>query len=202
MAEALTSEAILAATEEVLRRYGPAKATVVDVAKALGVSHGSVYRHFATKAALREAVTRRWLDAIHEEMEKRFDPNLSAADMLRDWLQRLFDKKRLSHTEDVELFTTFRTLVGENSAVIEYHLEHLVGQVARIIRAGVDNQEFVTDDVEKTAQAVWDATEKFHHPAHAQEWGDPHIQDAFDAVVSLVVAGLRYNRIPSATGDA
>lgn len=70
MAEALTSEAILAATEEVLRRYGPAKATVVDVAKALGVSHGSVYRHFATKAALREAVTRRWLDAIHEEMER------------------------------------------------------------------------------------------------------------------------------------
>jgi AcrR family transcriptional regulator len=202
VAEALTSEAILAATEEVLRRYGPAKATVVDVAKALGVSHGSVYRHFATKAALREAVTRRWLDAIHEEMEKAFDPNLSAADSLRGWLQRLFDKKRLSHTEDVELFTTFRTLVGENSAVIEYHLEHLVGQVARIIRAGVDNQEFVTDDVDRTAQAVWDATEKFHHPAHAQEWGDPHIQDAFDAVVSLVVDGLRYNRIPSAAGDA
>jgi AcrR family transcriptional regulator len=202
VAEALTSEAILAATEEVLRRYGPAKATVVDVAKALGVSHGSVYRHFSTKAALREAVTRRWLDAIHEEMEREFDPDLSAADMLRDWLQRLFDKKRLSHTEDVELFTTFRTLVGENSAVVEYHLEHLVGQVARIIRAGVDTQEFVTDDVEKTAQAVWDATQVFHHPAHAQEWGNPHIQDAFDAVVSLVVAGLRYNRIPSATGDA
>ncbi|SFR21202.1 DNA-binding transcriptional regulator, AcrR family [Lentzea waywayandensis] len=202
MAEALTSEAILAATEEVLRRYGPAKATVVDVAKALGVSHGSVYRHFATKAVLREAVTRRWLDAIHEEMEKEFDPNLSAGDLLRDWLQRLFDKKRLSHTEDVELFTTFRTLVGENSAVIEYHLDHLVGQVARIIRAGVDTQEFVTDDVEKTAQAVWDATQVFHHPAHAQEWGNPHIQDAFDAVVSLVVAGLRYNRTPSATGDA
>ncbi|WP_330273231.1 TetR family transcriptional regulator [Lentzea sp. NBC_00516] len=202
MAEALTSEAILAATEEVLRRYGPAKATVVDVAKALGVSHGSVYRHFATKAALREAVTRRWLDAIHEEMEREFDPALSASDMLRDWLQRLFDKKRLSHTEDVELFTTFRTLVGENSAVIEYHLEHLVGQVARIIRAGVDTHEFVTDDVDKTAQAVWDATQVFHHPAHAQEWGNPHIQDAFDAVVSLVVAGLRYNRIPSATGDA
>ena len=34
------------AAEEVLRRYGPPKATVVDVARALGVSHGSVYRHF------------------------------------------------------------------------------------------------------------------------------------------------------------
>lgn len=51
--ETLTAERILETTEEVLRRYGPAKATVVDVARALGVSHGSVYRHFRTKAALR-----------------------------------------------------------------------------------------------------------------------------------------------------
>lgn len=202
MAEALTAEAILAATEEVLRRYGPAKATVVDVAKALGVSHGSVYRHFATKAALREAVTRRWLDAIHEEMEPELDREVPASRMLGDWLQKLFDRKRRSHTEDLELFTTFRTLVGESSAVVEYHLGHLVGQLERIIQAGVDTREFVTDDVGRTAQAVWDATQVFHHPAHAQEWGNPHIQDAFDAVVSLVVAGLRYNRIPSATGDA
>ncbi|MFC3893451.1 TetR family transcriptional regulator [Lentzea rhizosphaerae] len=202
MAEALTSEAILAATEEVLRRYGPAKATVVDVAKALGVSHGSVYRHFATKAALREAVTRRWLDAQHAAMEPAFDQGFTAAEMLRAWLQKLFDRKRHSHVEEPELFATYLVLVRESRAIPEFHIEHLVGQLARIIRAGVDTQEFVTDDVRKTALAVWDATDRFHHPAHAQEWADPHIQDAFDAVVSLVIAGLRYNRIPSAAGDA
>ena len=202
MAETLTAEAILAATEEVLRRYGPAKATVVDVAKALGVSHGSVYRHFSTKAALREAVTRRWLDAIHVEMASALDPAASAGDNLRAWLQRLFDKKRLSHSGEPELFATFKVLASESGAVLDYHLGHLVGQIARIIQAGVDTREFVTDDVDRTAQAVWDATQVFHHPAHAQEWGNPHIQDAFDAVVSLVVDGLRYNRIPSATGDA
>lgn len=202
MAEALTSEAILAATEEVLRRYGPAKATVVDVAKALGVSHGSVYRHFATKAALREAVTRRWLDAVHQEMTPKLDQGLTAAETLRNWLQALFDKKRHGHVEDPELFATFQVLVKESNAIPDYHLGHMVGHVARIIRAGVDTQEFVTDDVERTAQAVWDATDKFHHPAHAQEWGNPHIQDEFDAVVSLVIAGLRYNRSPSAAGDA
>jgi len=202
VAEALTGEAILAATEEVLRRYGPAKATVVDVAKALGVSHGSVYRHFPTKAALREAVTRRWLDAIHVEMESVLDANASASDNLRAWLQQLFDRKRRSHLDEPELFATYRVLVSESSLVPGYHVGHLVGQVARIISAGVETQEFVTGDVQQTAQAVWDATDMFHHPAHAQEWGNPHIQAAFDAVVSLVIAGLRYNRIPSAAGDA
>ncbi|MGW4209792.1 TetR family transcriptional regulator [Lentzea sp. NPDC004789] len=202
MAEALTSEAILVATEEVLRRYGPAKATVVDVAKALGVSHGSVYRHFTTKAALREAVTRRWLDAQHVAMEPAFDQGLTAAETLRAWLQKLFDRKRRSHVDEPELFATYLVLVRESRTILEYHVDHLVGQVARIISAGVETQEFVTDDVRRTAQAVWDATDMFHHPSHAREWGDPHIQDAFDAVVSLVIAGLRYNRIPSAAGDA
>ena len=36
-AEPLTRERILAAAEEALRRYGPAKMNVVDVAQALGV---------------------------------------------------------------------------------------------------------------------------------------------------------------------
>jgi AcrR family transcriptional regulator len=47
---------ILDATEQVLRRHGPAKATVVDVSRALGVSHGSIYRHFPTKRTLRRAL--------------------------------------------------------------------------------------------------------------------------------------------------
>ena len=61
--------AILDTAEEVLRRFGPAKATVVDVARALDVSHGSVYRHFPSKAALRDAVTERWLARVSEPLE-------------------------------------------------------------------------------------------------------------------------------------
>jgi hypothetical protein len=37
----LTRDRILATAEEVIRRFGPAKATVVDVARALGVSHAA-----------------------------------------------------------------------------------------------------------------------------------------------------------------
>lgn len=93
--EALTAERILEATEEVLRRHGPAKATVVDVARALGVSHGSVYRHFRTKAALREAVTKRWLDRTSQTLEqiaRTRDQTPPVA--LRHWLGALFTAKR------------------------------------------------------------------------------------------------------------
>ena len=65
---ALTPDRILDAAEETLTRYGPAKTTVVDVARALGVSHGSVYRHFSSKAALRDAVTERWLARVSDPL--------------------------------------------------------------------------------------------------------------------------------------
>src|SRR5260221_13594053 len=59
----LTRDRILATAEDVIRRFGPAKATVLDVARALGVSHATVYRHVATKAELRDLVVGRWVEA-------------------------------------------------------------------------------------------------------------------------------------------
>jgi AcrR family transcriptional regulator len=186
----LTVEAILTTTEEVLRRYGPAKATVVDVARALGVSHGSVYRHFPTKAALREAVTERWLDRAHEGLAELAAGPGPAADRLRRWLARLFESKRRKALDDPELFATYSVLAGESSTVIAAHIQDLVGQLARIIADGVASGEFTAGEPAVAARAVFDATSRFHDPVHAGDWSDPAIGAAFDAVCSLVLAGL------------
>ena len=100
MTQPLTPERILEAAEDVLRRHGPQKANVVDVARALGVSHGAVYRHFPSKQALREAVTRRWLDQFHTLLEPIDDP--------REWITALSAAKRGTAREDPELFATTR----------------------------------------------------------------------------------------------
>jgi len=43
---------------------------VVDVARALDVGHGTVYRHFPSEAALRDPVTERWLDRVSTPPEE------------------------------------------------------------------------------------------------------------------------------------
>jgi AcrR family transcriptional regulator len=187
----LTAEAILAATEDVLRRYGPAKATVVDVARALGVSHGSVYRHFPTKAALREAVTERWLDRAHAGLAETATSDTPAPDRLRQWLAALFAAKRRKALDDPELFATFSVLAVEHSDVVLAHIGDLVGQLTRIITDGIADGELAAVDAEVCARAVFDATARFHDPAHAGQWSDPGIDSAFDAVCALVLAGLQ-----------
>src|SRR5947199_3164718 len=102
--ETLTPERILDVAEDVLRRFGPAKATVVDVARALGVSHGSVYRHFASKSALREAVTADWLARVHAPLADL--PPGPAPARLRAWLTVLAHEKRRRALADPELFAT------------------------------------------------------------------------------------------------
>jgi AcrR family transcriptional regulator len=194
MAEVLTGEQILEAAQEVLRRFGPAKATVVDVARALGVSHGSVYRHFPSKAALREAVTRRWLDRAHAPVTQALSMPGPASQRLRHWLSTLFEAKRHKALDDPELFATYTVLVRETSGVIAEHVDHLVAEIAGILRDGIAAGEFAPMDVSLTARAVFDATARFHDPAYAADWSLDGIGDAFDAVMTLILNGLEQRR--------
>lgn len=196
--ETLTAERILEATEEVLRRHGPAKATVVDVARALGVSHGSVYRHFRTKAALREAVTKRWLDRTTATLTAIAAEDRDPEARLRDWLAALFAAKRQKAGKDPELFATYQVLTDENGETVGAHIADLTGQLADIIRSGADTGTFASTDPVTTARAVFHATARFHSPSYAPVWQQPDIEAQFEAVVELVMRGLRGARRPRA----
>ncbi|MEU1480475.1 TetR family transcriptional regulator [Streptomyces sp. NPDC001668] len=189
--ETLTAERILEATEEVLRRHGPAKATVVDVARALGVSHGSVYRHFRTKAALREAVTKRWLDRTTGVLAAIADADRDPEARVRDWLAALFEAKRRKAGDDPELFATYTVLAGENVEVVVEHLAELTGQLTRIVRDGTDAGVFTVTAPATTALAVFQATGRFHDPCYAREWELPGAEEEFTALVDLLVRGLK-----------
>ncbi|MFD9127474.1 TetR family transcriptional regulator [Kitasatospora sp. NPDC059571] len=188
---ALTPEQILGAAEDVLRRYGPAKATVVDIARALGVSHGSVYRHFPSKAALREAVTQRWLDRSHDELAAIAGADGPADERLHRWLSTLFAAKRQKALDDPEMFATYMALVGELSATVDAHVETLVGQIRQIVADGAARGTFRTADPGRTARAVFQATAHFHDPAHAHEWSRPQAEADFEALWTLLLDGLR-----------
>ena len=188
---ALTPERVLEAAEDVLRRYGPAKATVVDVARALGVSHGSVYRHFASKAELRDAVAERWLHRVSAPLADVAAADAPAPERLRRWLDLLMATKRSKVLDDPEMFATYHQLAAGARDVVAAHVDELAGQLGRIVADGVERGEFETDDPAAAGRAVLDATARFHNPANAADWSDPGIDEAFERVWALLLDGLR-----------
>jgi AcrR family transcriptional regulator len=224
----LTRERILEAAEDTLRRFGPGKTTVVDVARALGVSHGTVYRHFASKTELRDSVLEQWLERrvapllpIVEETDGP-DPtgaktgaeagpetgavsgakagmvpggghagsDSPAADRLRRWLVALMESKREEARSDPDLFAAYAELSAQAREVILRHVAELTRQLTQLIVVGAANGEFAVADPAASARAVFAATSRFHHPAHAIEWVLPAIDEAFDEVWALIMTGL------------
>ncbi len=187
----LTTERVLQAAEDVLRRFGPAKATVVDVARALGVSHASVYKHFPNKAALRDTVAQVWMHRISDPLQFIVTEDAPAAQRLRRWLEALVAAKRRRAFDDPELFATYCGLAADAREVVGEHVEQLAGQITQIIRDGVARGEFQSRDPAASGRAVLNATARFHHPAHAGEWSDPHIDADLEEVWRLIVRGLQ-----------
>jgi AcrR family transcriptional regulator len=188
----LAADTILAATEEVLRRHGPAKATVMDVARALGVSHTAVYKHFPSKQALREAVTRRWLSRDRDALAViAGDTELPPPRRLRTWLAAMLAAKKTKTRDDPELFAAYGILAAEHSSVPAGHVADLLGQLRAILADGIADGTFAGIDPAAAARAVFDATSRFHHPAHAPEWQAAGIETELDAVCTLLLAGLQ-----------
>jgi AcrR family transcriptional regulator len=186
----LTRDRIISAAEDVIRRFGPAKATVVDVARTLGVSHAAVYRHVATKAELRDLVVGRWAETIMPALRAIAAQSNPAPERLRQLYDALIAVKRRKAAEDPELFAAYRTLAADAQSVVAVHLDELVGLAAMVIRSGMEEGAFRAVDPVAASRAVLFATSRFHHPVHAAEWADPAIDETYDDVWRMLMDGL------------
>ena len=193
MQDSLTREKILSAAQEVVRRHGPTKATVVDVAQALGVSHGSIYRFFPTKAALREAVVGVWVNRIADSLET-LPLQVPAQVCLKTWFETFHAQKLLQRTEAPELFEAFRVLSAQQPQVIHAYKARLLTQIANRLSYGVENGEFRPIDVTATARAFLNALVRFHHPAFAQEWGTADTTSDFETLWNLLLRSILSER--------
>lgn len=185
----LTATRILTAAEEVVRRHGPSKATVCDVAAALGVSHGSIYRFFPSKVALREAVVEVWLNRISDALEKTPLTGTVQA-RLRGWFDAHWALKKAQKSQDPELFEAFRQLTYQAPAQIRVYRQRLTDQIAILLEAGLASGEIRDLEPGSAARALLNATTRFHNPVFAPEWDDPHSLAEFELLWSFLCRSI------------
>lgn len=183
---------ILDATVEQLRRHGPAKTGVVDVARALDMSHSNVYKHFASKSALFDAVAERWLAQVMAPLTKiTQDTKTPAPKRLKAWVRQLAEVKRKKVLDDPELFRVYGAITADAHAVVERHVAHLGEEVMAILNDGVAAGDWSLKSAEASARMILNATSRFHHPAMVQlDAGKSDLKE-LDALVDVLIAGLK-----------
>ena len=149
-----------------VRRFGEAKTNVVDIARALGTSHTTIYRHFRSKADIFDALV---VEAMRdeEEMASRFvEAEGPFAERLEGMVLALHARKRKRFTADAEVYGLYRRIMEERPEIIATYAQAMTALIARILADGVKRGEIKLDDVRAAAGVVRDAITVFVHPVH------------------------------------
>jgi len=187
----LTRQRILTAAQEVMLRHGPDKATVVDVARVLGVNHANVYKFFASKSELRRAVVEAWLERMDAPLARIVGQSAPADVRLKRWLDAFVGARRDAWRDQPDLFLALRAIGAEQPpAVWSAYKARLTASLGGIVADGIASGVFRASDPEKTAASLIAATTRFYHPAHYREWGDPGTEAAYLGLRQLLLAGL------------
>ena len=173
-------------------RYGFAKTTMAEIAADCAMSAANIYRYFESKEAIAAAGTDQWLAALRDELAAiAEDVGVSAGERLRRLVRaRLAALVGLIEAEP-HLEELIEYICREREALIERHRASVGALVARILDDGQRRGEFRALDSAATAATVQAATRAFFHHAVIRDLPRARLEAEADAVVALIVDGLR-----------
>ncbi len=194
----LTTSSILEAAKAQVRRFGETKTNMVDIGRALGVSHAALYRLYRSKAAIMDAIVD---EAMRDEAELaavHIEADGPAADRLLAMLLDLHRRKRERFVDDREIHDLYRRILVERPDMIAAYAERMTSLIARLIVQAIERGEWKVDDVEIASGVVRDAVTAYIHPALVAQLivADAPIEAMLGATVKTVAcafqAGMNY----------
>ncbi|MBB4041227.1 AcrR family transcriptional regulator [Microvirga flocculans] len=147
-----------------LRRHGPRHVTVVGIADAAGMTHANVYRYFANKGALIDAVAGQWL----RQMEAIIAEIADSPDPADDKLERLIQAWARAHRDllkqDRHLFDVYCTATETSRSLVRKHRARMRQLIERVLDEGIVTGKFDPRDREKAHAFISDAVYRFINP--------------------------------------
>jgi AcrR family transcriptional regulator len=159
-----TRARIMETAEALFRRLGYAKTAVADIAAELGMSPANVYRFFASKNAIVEAICQRCLN----ELEEKTWAAARARGPASRRLERLFLEILAYHKENLLVDQRVNDIVVVaielSWQAIRKHKETMHAIVEVLVRDGIASGEFEDVDPRKTAEHIMQSMVTYCHP--------------------------------------
>lgn len=155
---------ILDAAERLFRHYGYTKTTVADIARDLGMSPANVYRFFASKVEIHQAICNRMLAISYGIARANAVLPLSASDRLRRYTLDQYKMCIDTMMDHEKVHEMVIVAIERDWHVIEKHIDRMNAVVAEIIADGIAAGEFPEQDVKVAAMCFGASTLALCHP--------------------------------------
>lgn len=181
---------IVEVAEHLFRQLGFQKTTVADIARELQMSPANVYRFFAAKSEINEAVARRVLAEIETAVKDVAKARGPASKKLHDVIATIETLNSQRFSSDRKLHDLLETAYNEHWPIVAAHVEVIDNALAQIISDGMAAGEFKQGDSELTAILVRSACVRYCHPRLMVECAqDP--EPTLDQMMDFLIGALK-----------
>ncbi len=182
---------ILDTAERLFRHYGYTKTNVADIAKELGMSPANIYRFFASKTEIHQALARRMLAASYDLAVSNISSAGTAVEGLRLYAlgQHRMTLETMLHENKVHEMVVIA--IEQQWNVIKEHIERIRVLVADLIDRGIKAGEFRPQNVEVASDCFMQATVALCHPQIIADCLSESRQATPEDLVEFAIRALR-----------
>ncbi len=182
---------ILAIARKRFAENGYCKTGMAKIASDAGMSAGNLYRYFASKLDIAEALCREACTGIYDQLSVGAkDTGEPAAKRLWDFVQ---GELRLSYQrldELPRLVEMAEDLIARRPQVKEAQLRMSRSLLVEILAQGIASNEFQINDVLATARAIQTGTTKYRYPQLFSKQPLSVLEDELDGLMDLLLNGI------------
>ena len=159
-----TRARIMETAEALFRRLGFNKTTVADIAAELGMSPANVYRFFASKNAIVEAICKRCLSEVEEKAWTVARSKASAAERMERLILEILAYHKENFVSEQRVNELVVAAIEMSWDAIRAHKQVMHNVAEVILRDGIAAGEFEPVDPRATADLIMRSVVAFTHP--------------------------------------
>jgi AcrR family transcriptional regulator len=171
-----TRARILKEAERLFRHFGYSKTTVADIADACGMSSANVYRFFASKSQINEAICNLIISDLEGQLRTIAIADAPASERLTRFIELIARHTVETFVQEKKVHDMVVVALEEQWGSIERHLQVTTAMIADIIASGIASGEFKPQDPQLAAKCVHCSLAGLKHPVVvAQCRNDPEM---------------------------
>ncbi len=184
-----TRARILREAERLFRHFGYSKTTVADIADACAMSSANVYRFFASKSQINEAICDRIISDLEIQLHRIAVTDAPASERLTKFIELIARHTVETLVAEKKVHDMVVVAMEEQWGSIERHLQVTGAMIADIIASGIASGEFRPQDPQLAAKCVHCSLAGLKHPVVvAQCRDDPNVASPSEMAAFILSA--------------